>query len=155
MSAPERCTPLPDDAGPSLRAARERRPLTDAQRQKIALLATCTYLPGSYVKRFVRDIHTAAQSPDYAGLTPAQAHLLDETYYHYRKQISGYVETHRMTYPNPPLFEMPPPLPHVTHPEGAMIEVTPDWREIRREQAAQAKLEAWRKKVLGDDGGGT
>lgn len=47
-------------------------------------LATCRFVPGSYDKRFVRDL--AMKSRD-AELTPKQINFLKKTYYKYRKQI--------------------------------------------------------------------
>lgn len=59
----------------------------DNERQvKLKYLANCTFLPGSYPKRFVRDM--ATRPADYVP-TIRQALYIDKLYYHYRKQISA------------------------------------------------------------------
>ncbi|MDA8115723.1 MAG: hypothetical protein M0Z43_13515 [Acidithiobacillus sp.] len=126
-----------------------RTPITDVQRQQVNLLATCTFQSGSYIKRFVRDIHAQAKQTDFEGLTPAQAALLEATYYHYRGQIGYYLETNRAEYPDPPAFTKPDPKPHTD--AGTVIrEEAPDWRELRRKAEAERKLMAWRKSVGGE-----
>jgi hypothetical protein len=60
--------------------------MTPEQRQKITDLKRCTFLPGSYSKRFVSDLHAL---PENALLTIRQAVYLDKLHYQYRRQISG------------------------------------------------------------------
>lgn len=57
--------------------------MTDQQRKWIQELTRCTFQPGSWEKRFVRDL--AALSP-YDVLTERQAAALHRTAYRYRKQ---------------------------------------------------------------------
>lgn len=57
--------------------------MTEQQQRWIAELSRCTFLPGSYDKRFVRNL--AAYSPD-RELTPRQANALHQMAYRYRRQ---------------------------------------------------------------------
>lgn len=60
-----------------------RTPITDDQRTKLGRLAKCTMLPGSWDKRFVRDLQGAEE------LTVNQAEQIDRLYHRYRRQITG------------------------------------------------------------------
>lgn len=66
----------------------EKFTVTDEQRQKVKLLCGCTFLPASYVKRFVRDMNSLINNPE-ATLSAKQAAFLDSTYWKYRKQIQA------------------------------------------------------------------
>lgn len=59
--------------------------MDEARRLKVKHLAQCTFRPGSYEKRFVRDM---AGRPD-AELSIRQAHYIDLLYWMYRKQIAA------------------------------------------------------------------
>lgn len=54
------------------------------QRDMINELRACTFLPGSYQKRFVRDMST---KPDDYELSEKQAAFLEKLHYMYREQI--------------------------------------------------------------------
>ncbi len=54
------------------------------QREMINELSACTFLPGSYQKRFVRDLST---KPDDYELSEKQTAFLEKLHYMYRKQI--------------------------------------------------------------------
>lgn len=56
------------------------------QYQKIQALKRCTFLPGSYQKRFVRDM---SAKPEDFELSEKQAVYVDKLYYMYRRQISA------------------------------------------------------------------
>ena len=60
--------------------------MDDERLKKIKYLANCSFLPGSYAKRFVRDMST--RPVDYTP-TIRQALFIDKLYYQYRKQISA------------------------------------------------------------------
>lgn len=57
--------------------------MTDQQQRWIAQLARCTFLPGSWEKRFVRDLATFPQERE---LTERQAAALARVAWRYRKQ---------------------------------------------------------------------
>ena len=59
--------------------------MTTEQRRKLNLLNQCRFYPGSWDKRFVRNMH--AESDDFEP-SPRQAWSIDNLYYRYRKQIS-------------------------------------------------------------------
>ena len=59
--------------------------MTPEQRAKVQQLIRCTFLPGSYQKRFVQDLH--ARLEDDTPLTEKQAAYLDKLHHMYRKQI--------------------------------------------------------------------
>lgn len=63
----------------------ERIPLTDDQKKAIASLARCTFLPGSFEKRFARDMASQVEE----GLTPKQYAFARDLIFKYRKQIFG------------------------------------------------------------------
>lgn len=60
--------------------------MDDTQRQKVRELARCTFLPGSYQKRFVRDLE--ARVNEDTPLTEKQAAYLDKLHHMYRNQIA-------------------------------------------------------------------
>lgn len=62
---------------------RERVPISDRQRRFLRALDACTFLPGSWAKRFVRDLQGAE------ALTPRQAVALEHLAFRYRRQILG------------------------------------------------------------------
>lgn len=65
--------------------------MTPEQREQIQLLSHCVMLPGSYEKRFVRDMST---KPDDEVLSEKQAAFLEKTFHRYRKQIQGVRKKH-------------------------------------------------------------
>lgn len=71
--------------------------MTDQQQKWIAQLSTCAFYPGSWEKRFVRDLATF---PPEQELTEKQAAALHRTAWHYRVQRG---EPH-MEKPNDPLL---------------------------------------------------
>ncbi len=68
-----------------------RNDITPEQRAKLERLARCNFLPGSWDKRFVRDVNTSAVVCEASGsvlaITTAQAEQIDRLYYRYRRQI--------------------------------------------------------------------
>lgn len=77
--------------------------MSEQQQRKLELLSQCTFIPGSWPKKFVRSMR------GYEGeLTVKQAYWIDRLYYMYRHQIrSIYGFNDSM-----PLFEKPTPLPN-------------------------------------------
>jgi hypothetical protein len=59
--------------------------MTPEQRAKVDDLIRCTFLPGSYQKRFVHDLY--ARRNDENALTENQAQYLDKLHHMYRRQI--------------------------------------------------------------------
>lgn len=59
--------------------------MTPDERKKVEALAMCTFLPGSYPKRFVRDMSTLPE--DYILTFKQEAYLL-KLYWQYRRQIN-------------------------------------------------------------------
>lgn len=57
--------------------------MTEQQRQWIAELAKCSFYPGSYDKRFIRDMEGRAADE---ALTEKQAAFLERLAYRYRRQ---------------------------------------------------------------------
>lgn len=60
--------------------------MDDERLRKVKYLANCTFLPGSYQKRFVRDMST--RPADYEP-TIRQALFIDKLYFMYRRQIKA------------------------------------------------------------------
>lgn len=63
--------------------------MTSRQKAIIRDLNRCTFLPGSYEKRFVRDMAT---KPDDYELSEKQAAFLDKVHHRYREQIQSHWE---------------------------------------------------------------
>ena len=61
--------------------------MTDTDYKTIQALARCSFQPGSWVKRFVRDL---AAMPVDTVLSDKQLAALNRTAWHYRKQLSGF-----------------------------------------------------------------
>lgn len=59
-------------------------------RQKIELLAACTFLPASYNKRFAHGLLDMAHQDPPKELTPKQAANLDRLFHMYRRQIKDH-----------------------------------------------------------------
>lgn len=59
--------------------------MTSEQSLKIQALYHCTFLPGSFQKRFVRDMSAKTITDE---LTEKQAVYLDKLYWMYREQIN-------------------------------------------------------------------
>lgn len=64
----------------------ERFPMDDEEKQASQALCKCTYLPGSFEKRFARDMDTLSKSPC-PEITAKQRTWLWKQVYRYRKQI--------------------------------------------------------------------
>lgn len=62
--------------------------MTPEQITKAKLLYQCTYLPGSFEKRFARDMFAVADLNPSKELTPKQSEWLDKQFFRYRNQIS-------------------------------------------------------------------
>lgn len=69
-----------------------RNPITPEQRARLNRLSCCTFLPGSWDKRFVRNLSGSALECEAVNavlaITPAQAEQIDRLHYRYRKQIA-------------------------------------------------------------------
>ena len=65
---------------------REAVPMTQTEKDMLLSLSKCTFLPGSWEKRFVRNLHQRSQSKD-PTLTHKQREWLVEIAYRYRNQI--------------------------------------------------------------------
>lgn len=62
-----------------------RYPITDRQKEMLALLnKRVTFLPGSFDKRFVRDLKSVQE------LTQGQGEYLDKVFHRYRRQIEDH-----------------------------------------------------------------
>jgi hypothetical protein len=62
--------------------------MTSEQIRKAKLLNQCTYLPGSFEKRFARNIAAMSEYNPTKELTEKQALWLEKQFYRYRNQIS-------------------------------------------------------------------
>lgn len=71
--------------------------MTTEQNLKIQALCHCTFLPGSYQKRFVRAMGSKTPADD---LTEKQAAYLDKLYWMYREQINYWRQSNSV-YPEP------------------------------------------------------
>ncbi len=111
--------------------------MDEARCRKVKYLALCTFRPGSYEKRFVRDM---ASQPADAELTIRQAHYIDLLYWHYRKQIAAMPGTDK---------------PEVYRPGELMVdraEEKPSRRRARDKAAeAREKIDEWNAKVMGEN----
>ena len=58
----------------------ERHPITPEHREKLERLSRCSFLPGSWDKRFVRDVLGSE------AITARQAETIDRLYHRYRRQ---------------------------------------------------------------------
>lgn len=65
--------------------------VTDGQKRMIAALSYCTFLPGSYPKRFVRDMRWRMENEPDTELSEKQAAYLEKLAWMYRKQIKAKV----------------------------------------------------------------
>lgn len=63
--------------------------MTAEQIEFAAKLSRCTFLPGSYDKRFVRDMHAIAENKPEQELTEKQDAYLRTLMHRYRRQIGG------------------------------------------------------------------
>jgi hypothetical protein len=72
---------LPNDNPP-----KPRRPMSHQEREAAAWLGRCTYLPGSFDKRFGRDMAARAERKD-AQITEGQAAQIWRQVWRYRRQI--------------------------------------------------------------------
>jgi hypothetical protein len=61
--------------------------MTPADRDLITALAVCSFPPGSYDKRFVRDLHSRMASKDAGPLTEKQSAYLRILAWRYRRQM--------------------------------------------------------------------
>jgi hypothetical protein len=62
----------------------EKLPFDGELREQINALARCTMLPGSWDKRFVRDLQAF---PDGCRITPRQAEMISKLLHRYRRQL--------------------------------------------------------------------
>lgn len=62
--------------------------MTDLERTQADSLSGCTFLPGSWDKRFVRDMAAIARDRPTQSITEKQAAWLDELGHRYRKQLN-------------------------------------------------------------------
>lgn len=60
--------------------------MTSEQYSKVRALGMCTYLPGSYQKRFIGDMTT--KTIEYE-LTEKQSVFIEKLYWQYRRQINN------------------------------------------------------------------
>lgn len=81
VGGPHRVTLSPD----SKVEIKRRFPISDDHRAKLLSLAGVTCLPGSFDKRFIRNLQGATE------LTEKQAALIDKMVHRYRRQITGQV----------------------------------------------------------------
>lgn len=72
--------------------------MTPRQKAIIRDLSRCTFLPGSFEKRFVRDMAT---KPDDYELSEKQAAFLDKTHHRYREQIMNHWQAGREVWNEP------------------------------------------------------
>jgi hypothetical protein len=61
--------------------------MTELQINKALALLKCTFLPGSFQKRFAKDMGAMARNNPQAELTEKQAAYLDLLFHQYRRQI--------------------------------------------------------------------
>lgn len=59
--------------------------MTDLEAERIRALSRCTMLPGSYEKRFVRDL--SVRDPVTTSLTEKQAALVESLAWRFRRQM--------------------------------------------------------------------
>jgi hypothetical protein len=64
----------------------QRLPMTETEKDMLHRLSRCTFLPGSWEKRFVRNLHFTARSKK-PTISPKQREWLVEIAYRYRNQI--------------------------------------------------------------------
>ena len=64
----------------------ERLPITQTEKDMLLSLSKCTFLPGSWEKRFVRNLHFTARSKK-PTISPKQREWLVEIAHRYRNQI--------------------------------------------------------------------
>lgn len=113
------------------------------ERSKLRGLSVCVMRPGSYEKRFVRDL---VSKPAECELSPKQKRLLDNLYWRYRGQINAHIANGRN-------FVTP------TEPEPVTIEEVDESGEVKTRFAigdyakeaarrrALDKLEKWNRAV--------
>lgn len=120
--------------------------MDETRRLKVKYLERCSFWPGSYEKRFVRDM---ASRPEDEELSIRQAHFIDVLYWKYRKQIAAMSGTDK---------------PEVFRPGELMVDeaVESEKPEImyerasrrqrnqqRKAQEAQERLDEWNANVMG------
>lgn len=103
--------------------------MDEADRALIAALAQVRYHPGSFHKRFARDMAARAKEPG-ATLSVKQRGVLEAMRRHYRRQLRGI---------NPLLVADIDDAP------------TPTERRRKRETAERAKLETWEQAMKGGE----
>ena len=126
--------------------------MNEQQRKKVNELNRCTFLPGSYAKRFVRDMHS---TPDDQELTVKQAYYLDKLYYNYRGQITRNVMNRLgrgwlkhipyFDYPVRPQFDREPDEPT---PNELADPTSQDSLRADKTKQELERLERWNKKVV-------
>lgn len=111
--------------------------MDETRRRKVKYLERCSFRPGSYEKRFVRDMHGR---PDEETLTIRQAHFIDVLYWKYRKQIGAMKGDDK---------------PEIFQPGELMVDDGFSYSSVERRESkadkraaeAQAKLEDWNLRV--------
>jgi len=63
-----------------------RLPMTQTEQDMLSQLSRCTFLPGTWEKRFVRNLHFTARSKN-PTITPKQREWLVEIAHRYRNQL--------------------------------------------------------------------
>ena len=141
--------------------------IDEVYRQKIELLNHCSFQVASWPKRFVRDMKGHLDEPDYE-LTVKQRRVIDNLYWHYRKQVWHWIEALRMS-DAPPVIE-PNEAWYQSEDESTRIlgEQLERWASVddkasrgevmilhekpsqtRKQREALEKLEKWNKVVKG------
>ncbi len=109
-------------------------------RHKLDLLSACTFLPGSWPKRFVWEVGSL---PDESVMSAKQEYWIDRLYYMFRRQISAMLG-------DKPEFVNPKPPPQrvaiTLDEEAAALNSIPDLGN-KRQRTALEKLDAWNSKV--------
>lgn len=110
--------------------------MTDEQRAMIAALERCTMSPGSWDKRFSRDLFFQAKADPKMELSPRQEWALRRTYYRYRRQH------HHPDMAKPDDYDSPPVVEKVKQPDGNVIVcVRPSVSNAMAEELE--RLKAW------------
>lgn len=75
---------------PARRQPVEWRPMLPSERRMATALAKCSFLPGSFAKRFARTVGSQAEEPE-PRITEGQAAVLRTLVHAYRRQIPAAV----------------------------------------------------------------
>lgn len=118
------------------------------ERSKLRGLSFCTMLPGSYEKRFVREL---VSKPSGYELSPNQKRMLDVLYWRYRGQINSLIERGRnFVYPTEPqeivIEEAGEQIETMTRSDEAAA-----LKKAERLKKELDKLDKWNKAVKGSE----